>query len=186
MKYSNLIIAGIPKSFKLWDVPEYLQPFYEDLDADSILYDMYTAECNEDRGEDAAMLFKYDESASGIYLVHTPHVQSLSLYLSPWAVEADIYLYAKFINVIQNKHKRVKLYDKYVPLKSLTDEMVSKMIKDRKAYLRRLLTTKEGFTMEGLNADFTVKVAHLRPASSIDMQISELQRLFVRLQWEKG
>ena len=38
--------------------------------------------------------------------------------------------------------------------------------------------------MEGLNAGFTLQVAHLRPAISPDMQVVELQRQFVRMQWE--
>lgn len=58
------------------------------------------------------------------------------------------------------------------------------MIVERKRYLKRLLTTKEGFTMDGLNADFTLKVAHLRPAISPDMQVLELQKQFVRMQWK--
>jgi hypothetical protein len=48
----------------------------------------------------------------------------------------------------------------------------------------RLLTTKDGFTMEGINADFTLKVAHLKPAVSVDTQIQELQQQFVKMQWE--
>lgn len=50
---------------------------------------------------------------------------------------------------------------------------------------RCLLTTKEGFTMEGLNAGFTLQVAHLRPAISPQMQVLELQRQFVGMQWER-
>ena len=48
-----------------------------------------------------------------------------------------------------------------------------------------LLTTKDGFTMEGLNASFTLQVAHLRPAISPQMQVLELQRQFVGMQWER-
>jgi len=183
MKYSSLIISGIPKSFNIWNTPEYLQPMSDDMNPDDILYDWYPADCNEDKGEIAIMVFKYDESASGIYLVHTPHIQSLSLELSPWAVEADVYLYAALINAILTKHKRARLYDKYAPLRSLNDDAVSQMIKERKNYLRRLLTTKEGFTMDGLNASLTLQVAHLRPAPTLDMQILELQQSFVRMQW---
>ena len=95
-------------------------------------------------------------------------------------------LYAAFVNAVLAKHKRARLYDKYAPLKGLTEDDVHQMIKDRKAYLKRLLTTKDGFTMEGLNADFTLQVAHLRPAISPDMQVLELQRQFVRMQWEIG
>ena len=69
-------------------------------------------------------------------------------------------------------------------LKSLTDDDVQKMIEERKRYLKRLLTTKDGFTMEGINADFTLKVAHLKPAVSVDTQIQELQQQFVKMQWE--
>ena len=38
--------------------------------------------------------------------------------------------------------------------------------------------------MEGINADFTLKVAHLKPAASADMQMQELQQQFVKMQWE--
>ena len=89
-----------------------------------------------------------------------------------------------FVNAVLAKHKRARLYDKYAPLKGLIDDDVLRMIKERKAYLKRLLTTKEGFTMEGINAGFTLQVAHLRPAISPDMQVLELQRQFVKMQWE--
>ena len=185
MKYSKLIIAGLPKSFDVTYAGDYIQSTGDDTQPEEILYDFYFAEADEENGEEGLMLFKYNESATGIYLVHTPHLQSLSMELSPWASEADVLLYAAFINAVLSKHKRARLYDKYAPLKGLTDEDVQRMIKDRKAYLKRLLITKEGFTMEGLNADFTLQVAHLRPATSPDMQVQELQRQFVSMQWER-
>ena len=185
MKYSKLIISGIPKSFDVTYAGDYLQPMGDDIQPEDILYDFYFAEADEDKGEEAVYLFKYNESATGIYLLHTPHLQTLVIELSPWASEADVLLYATFINTILAKHKRAHLYDKYAPLKGLTDDDVLRMIKDRKAYLKRQLTTKEGFTMEGLNADFTLQVAHLRPAISPEVQIQKLQRLFVAMQWEK-
>jgi hypothetical protein len=58
------------------------------------------------------------------------------------------------------------------------------MIEERKRYLKRLLTTKDGFTMEGINADFTLKVTLLKPAASVDIQMQELQQQFVGMQWE--
>ena len=88
--------------------------------------------------------------------MHTPHLQTLALELSPWASEADVLLYAAFVNAVLAKHKRARLYDKYAPLKSLTDDDVRQMMKDRKAYLKRMLKTKEGFTMEGINVDYEV------------------------------
>ncbi|MBR5038359.1 MAG: hypothetical protein IKX65_06520 [Prevotella sp.] len=186
MKYSKLIISGIPKSFDVTYAGDYIQPLGDDIQPEDILYDFYFAEADEDKGEEAVYLFKYDESATGIYLVHTPHLQTLVIELSTWASEADVLLYADFINSVLAKHKRAHLYDKYAPLKGLTDDDVLRMIKDRKAYLKRQLTTREHFTMEGLNADFTLQVAHLRPAISPDVQILELQRQFVEMQWEKG
>lgn len=184
MKYSNLIIAGVPKSFDIWDVVDYIQSLPEDANPDDVQYDHYPAECDEDKGEEACFMFKYNESATGVYVVHTPHLQTLSLELSPWAVEADVLLYASFINSVLAKHKRARLYDKYAPLKGLTDKDVQQMIAERMRYLKRMLTTKEGFTMDGLNADCTLKVAHLRPAISPDMQVLELQKQFVRMQWK--
>ena len=184
MKYSKLTIAGVPKSFEIWDVVDYVQPLQEDASPDDVQYDFYSLECDEEKGEEACVLFKYDESATGIFVTHTPHLQTLSIELSPWAVETDVQLYALFVNAFLAKHKKARLYDKYAPLKRLTDDDVQKMIEERKRYLKRLLTTKDGFTMEGINADFTLKVAHLKPAVSVDTQIQELQQQFVKMQWE--
>lgn len=36
--------------------------------------------------------------------------------------------------------------------------------------------------MEGLFLDFTLKVAHLRPAQSVDIQALELRQLFTDMQ----
>ena len=184
MKYSNLSIAGLPKTFVVDYAADYIQPYSDDIGPEDVLYDVYLAEADEEKGEEAVFLFKYNESATGIYLMHTPHLQTLSVYLSPWASEADVLLYAAFVNAVLAKHKRARLYDKYAPLKNLTDDDVRQMVEDRKAYLKRLLKTKEGFTMEGLNANYTLKVAHLRPAISPDIQVLELQRQFVEMQWE--
>ena len=184
MKYSKLTIAGVPKSFKIWDAVDYVQDLSEDESPDDVQYDFYSAECNEEKGEDACVLFKYDESATGIFVTHTPHLQTLSLELSPWAVETDVQLYALFANAFLAKHKRSRLYDKYALLKNLTDNDVQKMIEERKRYLKRLLTTKDGFMMEGINADFSLKVAHLKSAASVDLQMQELQQQFVKMQWE--
>ena len=52
-----------------------------------------------------------------------------------WDVEADVLLYALFVNAFLAKHKRAWLYDKYAPLKSLTDDDAQKMIEERKRYL---------------------------------------------------
>lgn len=184
MKYSKLTIAGVPKSFKIWNVVDYVQDLPEDTNPDDVQYDFYSLECDEEKGEEACVLFKYDESATGVYVTHTPHLQTLSLELSPWAVETDVLLYALFVNAFLARHKRARLYDKYAPLKSLTDDDVQKMIEERKKYLKRLLTTKDGFTMEGINADFTLTVAHLKPAALVDIQMQELQQQFVKMQWE--
>lgn len=46
-------------------------------------------------------------------LIHTPHLQTLSVHLSPWASEADVLLYVDFVNALLRKHKRARLYDKY-------------------------------------------------------------------------
>ena len=184
MKFSKLIISGLPKSFDVTYAGDYVQDLPDDSRPEDILYDFYFAEANEDKGEEGLMLFKYNESATGVYLVHTPHLQTLSLELSPWASEADVLLYGAFINAVLAKHKRARLYDKYAPLKGLTDEDVQRMIKDRKAYLKRLLTTMEGFTMEGVSVDYEVKVAHLWPNMPPEVWMQELMRQFVAMQWE--
>ena len=184
MKFSKLIISGLPKSFEVTYAGDYVQDLPDDSRPEDILYDFYFAEANEDKGEEGLMLFKYNESATGVYLVHSPHLQTLSLELSPWASEADVLLYGAFINAVLAKHKRARLYDKYAPLKGLTDEDVQRMIKDRKAYLKRLLTTMEGFTMEGVSVDYEVKVAHLWPNMPPEVWMQELMRQFVAMQWE--
>ena len=185
MKYSHLIISGVPKSFDLWESVDSLQPVYEGMKVEDIQYDAYPAECDDEKGEEAFVLFKYNDSATGVFVVHTPFLQTLSLELSPWAVEADVLLYASYINCILKKHKRTRLYDKDAPLMELSEEHVQTMIVERKTYLKRLLSKEKGFTMYGLNAGFTLLVEHLRPAISLDMQALELQQSFVRMQWEK-
>ena len=184
MKYSKLTIAGVPKSFVIWDAVDYVQDLSEDANLDYVQYDYYSAECDEERGEEACVLFKYDESATGVFVTHTPHLQTLFLELPLWAVESDVLLYALFVKAFLARHKRARLYDKYAPLKNLTEDDVQKMIEERKRYLKRLLTTKDGFTMEGINADFTLKVTLLKPAASVDIQMQELQQQFVGMQWD--
>ena len=56
----------------------------------------------------------------------------------------------KLVNAVLKKHPRTKLYAKYDILKGLTEEDERKMIADRQSHVKRLLKTKEGFTMEGL------------------------------------
>ena len=79
MKYSNLIIAGLPKSFDVGFATDYIQPLSDDASPEDVVYDIYPAECNEENGEGAVVLFKYNESATGVYLVHTPHLQALAV-----------------------------------------------------------------------------------------------------------
>lgn len=184
MKFSKLIISGLPKTFNVTHAADYVHPMGDDARLEDVLYDFYFLDVDETKGEDGVVLFKYNESATGVDLIYTPHLQTLVVELSPWASEADVKLYAAFIRAVLAKHKRARLYDKYAQLKGLTDDEVQRMVKDRKAYLKRLLTTKEGFTMEGINAGFTLKVVHLRPAISPDAQAQELMRQFVAMQWE--
>ena len=184
MKCSKLMISGLPKTFDVTYAGDYVQPTDDGIQPEDILYDFYFADADEDKGEEGLMLFKYNESATGIYLVHNPHLQTLAVELSPWASEVDVLLYGVFINEVLAKHKRARLYDKYTPLKGVTDDDVQRMIKERKAHLKRLLTTKEGFTMEGLNADYEVTVAHLWPDMQPEVWVQELQRQFVAMQWE--
>ena len=186
MKYSKLMISGLSKTFDVTYAGDYVQPTDDGIQPEEIFYDFYLADADEDKGEEAVMLFKYNESATGIYLVHTPHLQTMAVELSPWASETDVLLYAAFINAVLAKHKRARLYDKYAPLKGLTDDNVQWMIKERKAHLKRQLTTKEGFTMEGLNADYEVTVAHLWPDMPPEVWVQELMRQFVAMQWENS
>lgn len=183
MKYDELTIIGLPKSFKIYKAIDYLYPNGEPDNPEDVLYDEYFVECDE--GEDASIVFKYNESATGVYVVYNSTVNALNLWLSPWAVEADVLLYVAFINVILKKHPRTKLYEKYDIIKNLTDIELNRMLADRRKYFKRLLQTKDGFTMEGINDDFTLKVANLPKAASIDMQVTELQQVFTKMQWEE-
>ena len=183
MKYEELTIVGLPKSFKIYKAVDYLYPNGEPDNSEEVLYDEYFEEGDE--GEDASIVFKYNESATGVYVVYNSTVSTLNLWLSPWAVEADVLLYVAFINAILKKHPRTKLYDKYDIIKNLTDIELNRMLADRRKYFKRLLQTKDSFTMEGINNDFTLQVADLRKVASIDMQVTELQQVFTKMQWKE-
>ena len=129
-------------------------------------------------------MFKYDESATGVEVAHSPHLQALSVGLSPWASDADVQLFAAFVNAFLAKHKRARLYEGAAPLGGLSDDDVRQMIEERRAYLQELLSTQESITMEGLRAGATLGVAEFRAAVAPDQQVCELQRQFIEMQWE--
>lgn len=184
MKYDKLTIIGLPKKFKVYYALDYLYSGCQLPDnPDDILYDEWPVECDE--GEDAMMVYEYYKSATGVYLAYNETVHALSFELSPWASDADVSLYVKLVNAVLKKHPRAKLYAQYDILKGLTDEEEKKMIADRQSYVKRLLKTKEGFTMEGLFHGFTLKVSHLRPAPTLDIQAKDLREMFADMQWEK-
>ena len=185
MKYDKLTIMGLPKKFKVYYALDYLYPDGQLPDnPDDILYDEWPTDGEE--GEDAMMVYEYYKSATGVYLAYNETVHALSFELSPWASDADVKLYVKLVNAVQKKHPRAKLYAQYDILKGLTEEDERKMIADRQSYVKRLLKTQEGFTMEGLFHDSTLKVGHLRTAPTLDIQARELRHLFADMQWEKG
>ena len=184
MKYDKLTIEGVPKKFKVYYALDYLYPDGQLPDnPNEILYDEWPADGDE--GEDAMMVYEYYKSATGVYLAYNETVHALSFELSPWASDADVSLYVKLVNAVLKKHPRTKLYAQYDILKGLTEEDEKKMIADRQSYVKHLLKTKKGFTMEGLFNDFTLKVAHLRPAPTLEMQARELRQMFADMQWEK-
>lgn len=184
MKYDKLTIIGLPKKFKVYYALDYLYSGCQLSDnPDDILYDEWPVECDE--GEDAMMVYEYYKSATGVYLAYNETVHALSFELSPWASDADVSLYVKLVNAVLKKHPRTKLYAQHDILKGLTEEDERKMIADRQSYVKHLLKTKEGFTMEGLFHGFTLKVSHLRPAPTLDMQARELRQMFADMQWEK-
>ena len=184
MKYDKLTIIGLPKKFKVYYALDYLYPDGQlPDDPDDILYDEWPTDGDE--GEDAMMVYEYYKSATGVYLAYNETVHALSFELSPWASDADVSLYVKLVNAVLKKHPRTKLYAQHDILKGLTEEDERKMKADRQSYVKRLLKTKEGFTMEGLFHDFTLKVAHLRPSPTLDIQAKELRQIFADMQWEK-
>ena len=184
MKYDKLTIIELPKKFKVYYALDYLYPDDQLPDnPDDILYDEWPAD-GED-GEDAMMVYEYNKSATGVYVAYKETVHALSFELSPWASDADVKLSVKLVNAVLKKHPRAKLYAQYELLKGLTEEDGKKMIADRQSYVKRLLKTKEGFTMEGLFHGCTLKVAHLRPAPTLDIQARELRQMFADMQWEK-
>ena len=185
MKYDKLTIEGLPKKFKVYYALDYLYSGCQLPDnPDDILYDEWPVECDE--GEDAMMVYEYNKSATGVYVAYNETVHALSFELSSWASDADVSLYVKLVNAVLKKHPRAKLYAQYDILKGLTEEDERKMIADRQSYVKRLLKTKEGFTMEGLFHGFTLEVAHLRPAPTLDIQAKDLREMFADMQWEKG
>ena len=185
MKYDKLTIIGLPKKFKVYYALDYLYSGYQlPNNPDDIIYDEWPADGEE--GEDAMMVYEYYKSATGVYLAYNETVHALSFELSSWASDADVSLYVKLVNAVLKKHPRAKLYAQYDILRGLTEEDERKMIVDRQSYVKHLLKTKEGFTMEGLFHDFTLKVAHLRPALTRDIQARELRQMFADMQWEKG
>ena len=185
MKYDKLTIIGLPKKFKVYYALDYLYPGGQLPDnPDDILYDEWPTD-GED-GEDAMMVYEYYKSAAGVYVAYNETVHALSFELSPWASDADVKIYVNLANAVLKKHPRTKLYAQYDLLKGLTDEDEKKMIADRQSYVKRLLKTKEDFTMEGLFHGCTLKVAHLRPAPTLDMQAKELRQMFTDMQWNKG
>lgn len=185
MRYDKLTIMGVPKKFKVYYALDYLYPDGQLPDnPDDILYDEWPTDGEE--GEDAMMAYEYNKSATGVYLAYNETVHALSFELSTWASDADVSLYVKLVNAVLKKHPRAKLYAQCDILKGLTEEDERKMIADHQSYVKHLLKTKEGFTMEGLFHGFTLKVAHLRPASTLDIQAKELRQLFADMQWEKG
>ena len=167
MRYDKLTIIGLPKKFKVYYALDYLDALYPGGqlpdNPDDILYDEWPADGEE--GEDAMMVYEYYKSATGVYVAYNETVHALSFELSPWASDADVSLYVN---------------------KGLTEEDEKKMIADRQSYVKRLLKTKEGFTMEGLFHGCTLKVAHLRPAPTLDIQAKDLRQMFADMQWEKG
>ena len=182
MRYKQHEIVGLPKTFKVYHTLDYLRPQGVELPPECLTQDFHPLEW--DKEERGIIAFKYNESATGVEILHDMHLQTLSLYLSEWAVEADVLLYVDIVNAVLKKHPRSKLYAKYDILKGLTDLDANRMITERKRYLKRTLINKDHFTMEGLNSSFTLAVEHLRPASSVDMQVFELQRMFTKMQWE--
>ena len=183
MKYDRLTIVGLPKKFKVYDVVDYLFPDdHQPESPDDVIYDFLSEECGE--GKDAIVAYEYNESATGVEVVYEEASHSLTFSLSPWVSDADVRMYTKMVNAVLKKHPRARLYTHYELLKGLTEDDEKKMIANRLSYVKRLLKTKEGFTMEGLFRDFTLKVAHLRPAPTVDIQALELRNMFVGMQWQ--
>jgi hypothetical protein len=56
MKYSKLTIAGVPKSFVIWDAMDYVQNLLEDANPDDVQYDFYSLECDEEKSEEATIV----------------------------------------------------------------------------------------------------------------------------------
>lgn len=50
MKYSNLTIVGLPKSFDVNYAADYIQPYSDDTRPEDVLYDVYFAEADEEKG----------------------------------------------------------------------------------------------------------------------------------------
>lgn len=91
----------------------------------------------------------------------------------------------ELVNAVLKKHPRAKLYAQYDILKGLTEEDEKKMIADRQSYVKPTVEDQGWLTMEGLFHGFTLKVAHLRLAPTLDIQARDLRQMFADMQWEK-
>ncbi|MFA4182160.1 MULTISPECIES: hypothetical protein [Bacteroidales] len=185
MKYERTIIEGLPKKFNVMKILELL---YKDGIPDNphcVHYGLKVVADDRLKNETCAVVFRKELSSTGVFVLHSVELNSLTFAVPEYASEADVVLFASLMNAVRKKHPRTKAFDDHnIPVKYIGAREIVEMNKDRMNYLVKDLTTQEGFTMRGLTAAFTLKVEHLIPYSSVEMQAYELKRTFAEMQWQ--
>ncbi|MBQ0075346.1 MAG: hypothetical protein KBT34_14295 [Prevotella sp.] len=185
MKYERTIIEGLPKKFNVKKILDLLYKGGMPENPYCVHYGMKVVAEDKQKNETCVVVFRKDLSATGVFVLHSAELNSLTFAVPGFASDADIILFASLMNAVQKTHPRTKAFDDYnQPVKYIGAREIEQMNTDRIHLLERLLTTKEGFKMDGINHPFILKVEHLIPYSSVEMQAYELKKMFVGMQWE--
>lgn len=185
MKYEKVIIESMPRSFRISGI---LSLLYHEMPENPYCrkYGLRKIESDSlDNSETFFFAYREGLSATGIALLHNSMLNTLTFMVPGYASEADVLLFATLVNAILRKHPRTKAFDDIGrPVKAVTGQDVDWMNRDRACLLQRNLQTMEGFTMQGLNHSYILKVEHLIPYSSVEMKAFELKQTFINIQWE--
>lgn len=185
MKFERTIIEGMPKKFKVDTILDYL--YNEEMPTNPYCqkYGFKTIDNNNPASPGEAIIaFRYDLSATGVILLHSSELNTLTFMVPEYASEADVLLFATLINSIRSKHPRTSAFDfSGEKIKYVTSKEIDEMNRDRRNIIHKNLLTKEGFRMDGINQSYILKVEHLIDYSSIDMRAYELMQTFISIQW---
>ncbi|MBQ0081231.1 MAG: hypothetical protein KBS95_06780 [Alistipes sp.] len=184
IKYEKVIIEGLPKKFNIKKILDFLykggipeNPYCEH-------YGLKIVTEDESKNK-TCIVFRKNLSSTGVVIQHNAEQSSLTFLVSEFASDADVVLFASLMNAVLKNHPRAKAFDEYSqPVKYIGAREIEQMNTNRIHLLERLLTTKDDFEMYGINHNFILKVEHLIPYSSLEMQAYELKKMFVEMQWK--